>query len=161
MIEVVIQAVSWQTHETPLKAIRQVVFVEEQDVPLSIEWDKEDANALHLLAYLKTDTNFASPIGCARLLTKALRSDEVIGKIGRMAVLKNYRGLGLGKAMLQKAVAIHFANGINNIQLSAQLHAIPFYINAGFEVISEVYQDANIPHRDMRLTRSALPELQA
>lgn len=155
MIEVIILPVRWQTHEAQLKAIRQVVFVEEQDVPLHIEWDAEDATATHLLAFLKSDTNFASPIGCARLLTKALTANEVIGKIGRMAVLKNYRGLGVGKAILQKAIAIQIANGITHIQLSAQLHAIPFYLNAGFEVISAIYQDANIPHKDMRLTQSA------
>lgn len=153
MIEIVIQIVNWQTHEAPLKAIRQVVFVEEQAVPLHIEWDTEDATATHLLAYLKSDIEFKTPIGCARLLTKTLERKQIIGKIGRMAVLKDYRGFGVGKALLQKAVAIHFSHGLQTIQLSAQLHAIAFYLSAGFEIISATYRDANIPHKDMRLTR--------
>lgn len=151
-LECVIQIVRWQTHQMPLKAVREIVFVQEQQVPLVIEWDAYDATATHLLAYAKQDTSFAAPIGCARLLQALSDHGDPIGKIGRMAVLKQYRGLGIGKALLQKAIAAHVADGVRTIQLSAQLHAVAFYLNAGFTVVSAPYQDANIPHVDMRLT---------
>lgn len=135
-----IQKVSWQTHQSALKAVREVVFVQEQQVPLHIEWDDEDATAQHLLCL--NDDNQA--IGCARLLQK-----NGVGKIGRMAVLAQHRGLGIGMALLTKAIALHTEQGMQKIQLSAQTHAIPFYLRAGFVAISVQYQDANIPHVDM------------
>jgi len=142
----IISQVTWQTHQAQLKAVREVVFVQEQQVPLYIEWDDMDATAQHLLVHLDDDINQEKPIGCARLL-----QINGVGKIGRMAVLKEHRGLGVGMAILQKAIAIHQAQHFNDIKLSAQVHAISFYQRAGFEVISEPYQDANIVHVDMKL----------
>jgi predicted GNAT family N-acyltransferase len=68
-----------------------------------------------------------------------------------MAVLKEWRGLGLGAKLLNKAIAFHRQQGISVITLSAQVHAIPFYQKAGFEVISTPYLDAGILHVDMHL----------
>lgn len=141
-----ISQVGWQIHQAQLKAIREVVFVQEQQVPLYIEWDEMDATAQHLLMHLVDDKNETTSIGCARLL-----QTKGIGKIGRIAVLKEYRGLGFGMAILQKAIAIHRSQQFNTIKLSAQIHAISFYQRAGFVVISEPYQDANIVHVDMQL----------
>lgn len=145
-MEIAINQVSWQSHQAQLKAVREVVFVQEQQVPLYIEWDDMDASAQHLLVHLASDVNLKTPIGCARLL-----QINDVAKIGRMAVLKEYRGLGIGMAILQKAIAIHQAQHFDTIKLSAQMHAIDFYQRAGFEVISAPYQDANIVHVDMRL----------
>ena len=135
----IIQAVSWQTHAIQLKAVREQVFVQEQQVPLELEWDGLDEAAQHLLAL----NNTGEAIGCARLLGD--------GSIGRMAVLKPWRGLGVGSALLNKAVAVYRQQNMQNVTLSAQIHAVPFYEKAGFEVCGKPYLDANILHVDMRL----------
>lgn len=135
----IIQAVSWQTHAAQIKAVREQVFVREQQVPPELEWDGLDNTAQHLLAL----SNTGEVIGCARLPGD--------GSIGRMAVLKPWRGLGVGSALLNKAVTLYRQQNQQNIMLSAQMHAIPFYEKSGFEVCSEPYFDANILHVDMRL----------
>ena len=134
-----INHVKWSEYEKALRTIRTKVFIEEQQVPVDLEWDEQDASAQHLLVL--TSTNEA--IACARLLDN--------GSIGRMAVLKEWRGLGIGTKLLNKAIALHRQQGISVITLSAQVHAIPFYQKAGFEVISAPYLDAGILHVDMHL----------
>ena len=135
----VIQLVTWQTHAAPLKAVREEVFIKEQHVPVALEWDGMDETAQHLLALSAAD----EPIGCARLTGD--------GNIGRMAVLKPWRGLGVGCALLTKAVSLYQQQGAERITLSAQMHAIPFYEKFGFKRCSEPYLDADILHIDMRL----------
>lgn len=130
--------VTWASHEQQLRAIRQPVFVIEQEVEPDFEWDEIDAVAIHLLAMSNNE-----PVGCARIINHR--------KIGRMAVLKDWRGHGVGQALLAEAVAICQAHGTKTINLTAQTHAITFYKQAGFVEISGVYQDANIPHVDMQL----------
>lgn len=130
--------VTWASHEPQLRAIRQPVFVIEQEVEPDFEWDEIDATAIHLLAI-----NDNEPVGCARIINHR--------KIGRMAVLKDWRGHRVGQALLAEAVAICKAYGSKTINLTAQTHAIGFYKQAGFVEISGVYQDANIPHVDMQL----------
>lgn len=130
--------VSWATHSAQLIAVREPVFVVEQEVKPDFEWDDIDAVAIHLLALANHE-----PVGCARVINHK--------KIGRMAVLKNWRGHGVGQALLREAIHICKANGTKTINLTAQTHAITFYKQAGFVEISGVYQDANIPHVDMQL----------
>jgi predicted GNAT family N-acyltransferase len=72
-------------------------------------------------------------------------------KIGRMAVLKQWRNKGIGAKLLQEAVNICKAHGSKSVYLSAQTHAIGFYQRCGFKVTSEAYQDLHIPHVDMQL----------
>ncbi len=129
----------WATLNQPLIAIRTQVFIEEQHVPAEVEWDADDADAIHLLAFDAQN----SPIGCARILKK--------GKIGRMAVLQTHRGSGLGSALLNKAIAVCRQLNMQKITISSQTHAIKFYENAGFIVTSEAYIDVNIWHKDMQL----------
>jgi len=135
----IIKDASWQTHAKLLKAVREVVFIKEQHVPVELEWDGLDASARHLLALSAA----GEAIGCARLPGN--------GSIGRMAVLKPWRGLGVGAALLKKAVESYRQQGVAKITLSAQVHAIPFYEKAGFKVCSAPYLDAGILHVDMRL----------
>ena len=130
--------VSWATHAAQLIAVREPVFVVEQEVEPDFEWDEIDATAIHLLA--EAD---GKPVGCARIIKHQ--------KIGRMAVLKDWRGTGIGMALLLEAINICKAYGSKTINLTAQTHAISFYKQAGFVEISGVYQDANIPHVDMQL----------
>jgi predicted GNAT family N-acyltransferase len=135
----VIQSVTWQTHAALLKTVREEVFIKEQHVPVALEWDGMDEAAQHLLAL----SDAGEPIGCARLAGD--------GSIGRMAVLKPWRGLGVGRALLRKAVSLYQQQGVERITLSAQMHAIPFYERFGFKGCSEPYLDADILHIDMRL----------
>ena len=136
-----IQEVPWKAAESQLREIRQQVFIAEQQVPVELEWDGLDESAIHLLAF-----DAQCPIGCARILEG--------GVIGRMAVLKGYRGKGLGMALLHAAIDSCRQRGWHHISLSAQTHAIPYYERAGFKVCSGEYLDAGIPHRDMQLELS-------
>jgi predicted GNAT family N-acyltransferase len=136
-----IEVLNWQSEwQSKLKAVREAVFIIEQHVPLYIEWDEYDDYAIHLLALDDHD----NAIGCARiLLDKA--------KIGRMGVVKSWRGCGLGFALLEKAIEVCKLHGLKKVSLSSQTHAIKFYEKAGFLVTSEAYIDANIWHVDMQL----------
>jgi predicted GNAT family N-acyltransferase len=136
-----IEQVSWDSpKQALLKAVREVVFIEEQHVPLYIEWDEFDQDAIHLLAL----DAYGKAIGCARILKK--------GRIGRMAVMPDWRGQGLGLALLDEAMKICKSLGMQSVAISSQTHAIKFYEKAGFTVTSEAYIDANIWHVDMQRT---------
>lgn len=130
--------VSWQAAQHELQAVRTPVFVVEQLVSPDFEWDEIDAQAVHLLVM-----HHAQPIACLRIIAYQ--------KIGRMAVLKEWRNKGLGKALLEEAVRICRAQGSASVRLSAQTHAVQFYQKAGFKQTSEEYTDVHIPHVDMQL----------
>jgi predicted GNAT family N-acyltransferase len=136
-----IEVLSWQSEkQVQLKAVREEVFIVEQHVPLDIEWDEFDETAIHLLALNDQE----QAVACARILPTK-------GRIGRMGVLKAWRGCGIGYALLEKAIAICQSQEIKKISLSSQTHAIEFYKKAGFVVTSEAYIDVNIWHVDMQL----------
>ena len=122
--------------------LRRVVFIEEQGVPEEDELDDKDDDAIHLLA-----TVDGEPAGSARLL---LMGDT--GKIGRVCVLPDHRGTGLGAALIRAALAELRARGMATAKLGSQTHAIPFYERLGFTPTGPEYMDAGIPHRDMTLT---------
>lgn len=136
--EVNIRHVNWHEAENLLREVRAQVFIQEQHVPVDLEWDGLDETASHLLAMLGNQ-----PIACARIIDYKI--------IGRMAVLKHWRGMGLGMALLQEAIKLCKQQGSKAIALSAQTHAIDFYSQVGFKVVSDEYMDANIPHVDMQL----------
>lgn len=129
----------WAEYKAQLMQIRTLVFMDEQQVTADLEWDGLDDAALHLLALSEDD----QAIGCARLLAD--------GSIGRMAVLKHWRGKGVGSMLLDTAIRVCQRQAVPLIKLSAQIHAVDFYEKAGFEVCSQPYLDANIMHVDMRL----------
>jgi predicted GNAT family N-acyltransferase len=139
--QVKITQVTWLEAENFLRAVRTPVFIKEQNVAPDFEWDKLDASAVHLLAMLNKE-----PIACLRIIN--------FHKIGRMAVLKDFRGNGLGAALLLEAVSICKKHGCKSVHLSAQTHAIGFYEKAGFKVTSAEYCDVHIPHVDMQLELS-------
>ena len=123
--------------------IRIAVFVEEQRVPMEEEMDGKDSICDHYL--LSID---AAPIGTARIFLIGN-----IAKIGRVAIVKDYRGKGLGHALMQHMVTdIRTNHEIEKIKLSSQTYAIPFYEALGFVVCSDEYMDAGIPHKDMEFT---------
>ncbi len=135
---ILIVQTTWFESENDLRAIRTPVFIVEQAVAPDFEWDEIDATAVHLLASLD-----GQPIACLRIIDYY--------KIGRMAVLKDWRRKGLGAALLLEAVKICKAHGSKSVHLSAQTHAIKFYCHAGFKVTSSEYCDVHIPHVDMQL----------
>ena len=136
-----IEIVKWIDGLSQLKNIREKVFIQEQKVTPQLEWDGMDEKAIHFLVF-----NDKAAIGCARAI---VIKDHM--QLGRMAVLKEYRGQGIGSALLEKAMTIAKLNQLSAIYISAQCHAIDFYKKFGFEVTSEIYLDAEIPHRDMKL----------
>ena len=123
--------------------LRRIVFIEEQSVPRHIEVDGLDDSAHHLLALWD-----GQPMGTARLL---ILSDA--GKIGRVCVLPQGRGRGIGAALTRAAVQ-HFRlmPGVTKVKLGAQIHAQGFYAALGFTPVGAEYIEAGIPHRDMILT---------
>jgi len=147
MTDIRIRKYSWQLGPDSVRDIRQRVFIEEQGVPPELEWDATDEIADHFLALLPGNI----PAGVARLYSGL---DET-AHIGRMAVLPEHRGKGIGKALLHQVMR-EAAGQFREIRLSAQAHAIPFYRKAGFHVCSDVYDDAGIPHHDMRCLAPAL-----
>ena len=136
--QVSIKQVTWQEAGDELRAIRTPVFIDEQFVTPEFEWDEIDADAVHLLASFENQ-----PIACLRIIQ--------FQKIGRMAVIKPWRGNGLGAALLLEAISICKQHGSKNIHLSAQTHALGFYLKAGFKQSSDEYTDVDIPHVDMQL----------
>ena len=136
-----IEIVKWIDGLSQLKNIREKVFIQEQKVTPQLEWDGMDEKAIHFLVF-----NDNAAIGCARAI---VIKDHM--QLGRMAVLKEYRGQGIGGALIEKAMTIAKLNQLSAIYISAQCHAIDFYKKFGFEVKSDIYLDAEIPHRDMTL----------
>jgi len=132
---------SWQLAPEAIRDIRQRVFIDEQKVPPELEWDDTDEIADH---YLAVDRNNV-PVATARLFSTL----EETGYIGRMAVLPEYRGKGIGEALLRHLLT-ESAGRFQELRLSAQQHATGFYQRCGFHTCSAPYQDAGIPHLDMR-----------
>ena len=132
-----VKTASWPDDMATLKAIRYEVFVEEQNVPAEEEIDAYDPLSIHAIAWSN-----GQAAGCGRLLPD--------GHIGRMAVLKSFRGLGVGGLVLQHLMARALQRGDHEVVLSAQTHAIGFYEKFDFVAEGAEYLDCNIPHRDMR-----------
>ena len=124
-------------------AIRTAVFVHEQGVPADIENDEYDAGATHLLALRD-----GKAVGTARIVQKG-----DIGKIGRVCVLREERGTGLGAALINAALDdMRNSDGFSIAILGAQIVAIPFYEKLGFTAYGDDFEDAGIAHRMMERT---------
>ena len=124
-------------------AIRIRVFVREQGVPEEIEMDRDDEQAIHLLAL-----SGKHAVGTARVVMRRKSA-----KIGRMAVLKSYRQRGVGKKLLRRAIALAHRHNAHKIYLHAQVPVIGFYKTMGFRCAGPVFDEAAIPHRKMILPR--------
>lgn len=120
-------------------AIRLKVFVREQGVPREIELDAEDAKAAHFLATLD-----GRAVGTARVVLKGSQA-----KIGRMAVLKSYRGRGVGKKLLLQSMGLCRSRRAKTIFLHAQVEVSEFYRKMGFRPVGRVFSEAGILHRKM------------
>jgi predicted GNAT family N-acyltransferase len=137
-----IRIADWLDDSPALRRVREMVFIREQGVPVELEWDEFDMNGLHLLAV----DSAQNAIATARLLPN--------GVIGRMAVLREWRGKGVGSALLLRVLEEARKKQIKRITLSAQLHASGFYVRFGFQTAGEEFMDAGIPHIGMSLQLS-------
>ncbi|MFC7977327.1 GNAT family N-acetyltransferase [Streptomyces cinereoruber] len=132
-------------------AVRREVFVEEQGVPRELEYDTYDATAVHVLA-VRAD---GLPLGTGRLLHGAdalgrTGADASVGSLGRLAVAKAARGLGVGAALVRGIEDAARERGLTAVDLHAQTHALGFYERLGYEAYGPEFPDAGIPHRAMR-----------
>src|SRR5262245_65175653 len=132
-----IELLPWEKARGHASPIRFAVFVEEQGVPLELELDEMDEKSIHALAF-----HDGSPVGTGRLLPD--------GHIGRMAVLKAWRGRGIGTHILASLMDEARGRGDREVMLSAQVQATRFYRRHGFAEEGPEYMDAGIPHRTMR-----------
>jgi predicted GNAT family N-acyltransferase len=128
----------WTSQREAAQAVRYAVFVLEQKVPLEMEWDEMDAVCLHALAF----DDRGNAVATGRLLPD--------GHIGRMAVMKNMRGAGIGGMVLEALMAQAKRRGDRAVMLNAQVHAQAFYRRYGFVGEGEEFMDAGIPHVHMR-----------
>jgi predicted GNAT family N-acyltransferase len=132
-----VRVADWAADEARLRAVRLAVFVVEQNIPEELEWDAMDAASIHALA----EDPAGTPIGCGRLLPD--------GNIGRMAVLSDWRGRGVGAALLERLIAVARARGDARVLLNAQVQAMPFYARFGFVPVGDAFMEADIPHHAM------------
>ena len=128
---------NWQQSKVALNEVRREVFIEEQHVPEALEWDGLDESCHHVLVTAAGK----GPVGTGRI--------KPDGHIGRMAVLKECRGEGVGSAMLAALLDFARQQQCVEVYLHAQVAAIPFYEKQGFIVDGEQFMDAGIPHRRM------------
>ena len=136
MSDIQVRLADWQHDNADLRRIREAVFIAEQSVPPELEWDSDDAEAVHFLAL-----ESGYPIGTARLLTD--------GQIGRVSVLRDWRGMNVGDALMRAVIAEAERRGLTEQKLTAQVHATSFYERLGFTVVSAEFLEAGIPHVDM------------
>jgi predicted GNAT family N-acyltransferase len=133
-----VKPIYWNTSQKEVKAIRNKVFVEEQGVPPELEWDGLDEHSYHVLAYAPDGT----PIGTGRLLQD--------GHIGRVAVLMEWRGKGVGRALLNLLLVIANKMGNEEVKLHAQIRVVNFYKKHGFTRQGKEFMEAGIPHIAMK-----------
>ena len=132
-----IRVVDWAAEAAKLRAVRLAVFVIEQNIAEELEWDEHDAVSMHALA----QDPGGVPIGCGRLLRD--------GHIGRVAVLSDWRGQGVGAALLAALITLAQMRGDKRVLLNAQTQAMPFYARLGFAPTGEEFVEAGIPHQKM------------
>ncbi|MGB3493755.1 MAG: GNAT family N-acetyltransferase [Elainellaceae cyanobacterium] len=139
-----IQVVSYRDAEAQrhIQLVRYHVFQIEQQVSAELEFDGQDEAAIHLMAYLDQE-----PVGTTRIRMLGDR----LAKIERVAVLSSHRGLGIGKKLMDVAIAHLQSLAIPEVKINAQTHARRFYENMGFVPQGDEFMEAGIPHIEMRL----------
>ncbi|HET9818171.1 MAG TPA: GNAT family N-acetyltransferase [Rhodanobacteraceae bacterium] len=129
-----------------LLGVREDVFIREQRVPRELDRDDDDPRCTHVL----TRSLDGTPIGTGRLAPD--------GRIGRMAVLSDWRGRGVGKMLLYALLDLARTRKLDTVTLHAQRDAVPFYLHQGFEEKGEEFEEAGIPHLLMRCNLDAWVE---
>ncbi len=134
-----IRPATWQEDSREISFVRRQVFIVEQKIPESEEWDDVDEISSHMLVFSKK----RDVVGTGRI--------EPNGKIARLAVLAEYRGQGVGSAMLTRLVEEARQRGFGRVYLHAQTHALSFYMKFGFVSDEEIFSEGGIPHVLARL----------
>ena len=125
--------------------IRRRVFQDEQGVPAEEEFDADDDRAVHVLASIGS-----TPVGTGRVVFH-----PAYAKIGRMAVLKQHRRRGVGRALMEALITVAADHHCTQLVLHAQVQAIPFYNALGFHAVGDEFEEAGIPHRRMERSFTA------
>jgi predicted GNAT family N-acyltransferase len=131
----------WEDARELVQPIRIKVFILEQNVPEDLEWDEYDETAWHAVAKSNHQV-----IGTGRLII-----NQSTAKIGRMAIDSEFRGKGIGLEILKALINKGKEKGVQEFILHAQTHAITFYAREGFEPYGPIFDEAGIPHVEMRL----------
>lgn len=134
-----VRLADWRHDAVALKSIRHDVFVVEQRVPESLEWDGLDPACRHAIA----EDAHGRAIGCGRLLPD--------GHIGRVAVKRAWRGKGVGAELMVRLIGLARERGDAKAMLNAQVQALPFYARLGFVAVGEPFDEAGIAHQAMEL----------
>ena len=145
---ITIETQSWLGARDTAYAIRHAVFVEEQGIPAELEIDDYDPIAEHALAFVDGQC-----VATARIYLD--EQDPSKAKIGRMAVLKDFRGQGIGAALLGEAIRVGMMQGVSVFELHAQQSAAPFYAKLQFKADGAMFDEVGIPHQRMRLVLGA------
>ncbi len=133
-----VQSGHWDKLEQDAKFIRKQVFIIEQNIPEEEEWDDQDMISDHFVVYDQDQ-----PIATARLLQN--------NSVGRVAVLKTYRGQGIGRMIMLEIIRQAHQQDRKFLHLSSQVHAISFYEKLGFSIQGDAYDECGIPHIKMQL----------
>ena len=145
---IAIETQSWLAARDAAYAIRYAVFVEEQGIPAELEIDAYDPIAEHALAFVDSQC-----VATARIYLD--EQDPSKAKIGRMAVLRDFRGQGIGTALLGEAIRVGMMQGVNVFELHAQQSAAPFYAKLQFKADGAIFDEVGIPQQRMRLVLGA------
>jgi len=137
---IVISSVKFENYFNEITFIRNKVFVEEQKIPKNLEWDDQDQTAHHFIV----SSEQHNIIAYARLLPT--------GKLGRVAVLEQWRRQGIGSLLISAICEKASKLDINTVTLSSQISAVDFYLQSGFQIIGDVFLEAGIKHRSMLKT---------
>lgn len=133
-----VQSGHWDKLDQDAKFIRKQVFIIEQNIPEEEEWDDQDMISDHFVVYDQDQ-----PIATARLLQN--------NSVGRVAVLKAYRGQGIGSMIMLEIIRQAHQQDRKFLHLSSQVHAISFYEKLGFSIQGDAYDECGIPHIKMQL----------
>jgi len=134
---------SFKEKETWIRKIREDVFVKEQNVSREEEFDGDDHNCVHVIV-----TENGKPLGTGRLCTD--------GRIGRVAVVKEARGMGVGRIVMQALENHARRSGMNRLWAHAQIHALGFYEGLGYRAEGNTFMEADIPHKTIRKSLDAI-----
>jgi YbgC/YbaW family acyl-CoA thioester hydrolase len=138
----------WADLQTDAATVRRAVFVKEQGIDESEEWDADDARSYHVVLRSKAGL----VIGTGRLIPpagEAAPNSDQIGKIGRMAVIKSCRSTGVGQRLLTALLDEAKRRQMTHIRISAQVAAKALYERTGFVAEGDVYDEVGIPHQAM------------
>ncbi|MBD1852250.1 GNAT family N-acetyltransferase [Leptolyngbya sp. FACHB-711] len=141
MNQLELQVVTFANAVDAIEQVRRKVFQEEQSVAVDLDFDGLDEGATQLMAYWNGE-----PVGTARIRYLG----EQLAKIERVAVLKSFRGLGIGQALMQKAIDHLSGQKIAEVKVNAQIQVKNFYERLGFQQQGEPFYEAGILHIEMR-----------